>query len=128
MNFSDSFVTVTKEDYVLNVDTSAYKSIPQYDLQNNNRVLSLSDAGKHIYCYDCTITVPYHADVPFPIGTRITIVTQGDGITIDKSGGSTVVYAGGSDSGSHTVASRSVAHLLKTDLETWYLYGENINI
>lgn len=127
INFNDEFVVVAKDGNVLNVDTSKYKSLPQVDIDDSDHVLSLSDAGKHIYGGDCTITVPYHADVPFPIGTKITIVTTGNGITIDKSGGSTVIYADGSDNSSYSVSSRSIVHLLKTQEEEWYLYGENIS-
>lgn len=127
VNFTDNFVEVAKDENILNVDTSNYKRLPQLDIGDNNYTLTLSDAGKHIYCTDCTITVPYDADAPFPVGTKFTIVTQGSGITINKSGGSTAVYAGGSDNNSYTVDSRSVVHLLKTNTEEWYLYGENIN-
>lgn len=128
IDFTDNFVEVTKDGDKVNIDTSNYKGMPQLDIATNNYTLSLNDAGKHIYCTDCTITVPYDADVPFPVGTKFTIVTQGNGITINKSGGSTAVYAGGSDNSSYLVEARSVVHLLKTNTEEWYLYGENISV
>ena len=128
IDFTDSFVSVTKNDMGgFLVDTSSYRGMPQLDIDNDDHTLSMNDAGKHIYCGDCTVTVPYHDDVPLPIGTKITIVTKDNGITINKSGVTTEVYAGGSDNASYSINSRSVVHLLKVDNEVWHLYGENIN-
>lgn len=128
IDFTDGFIDVSKDGNSILVDTSNYKRLPQKNIGSNNYMLALSDAGKHIYCADCTITVPYHADVPFPIGTKITIVTQGLGILLNKDGGSTAIFAAGSDNNAYDIGARSVVHLLKTDMEVWYLYGENITV
>lgn len=103
--------------------------VPQHDIGDNNYTLALEDVGKHVFATDCTITVPYYYDVDFETGTHITIVTKGDSVILERDGASTTVWGpNGSNFGSYTVAARSVAHLLKTNEEEWYLYGDNITV
>ena len=101
---------------------------PQVNIADNNHELELSDANKHIYATDCTVSVPYDADVPFPIGTQIIVVAGGIDVVIDKAGGATAVYFEGSDETSFTVAARSLATLLKTGVDEWYIYGDSITV
>lgn len=100
---------------------------PQVNIGDNNHELELSDAGKHIYATDCTVTIPYTADVPFPVGTQIIVVAQGLDVVVDKAGGGTVLYLGGSDVNTCTISARSTANLLKTAVEEWYISGDNVS-
>jgi hypothetical protein len=103
--------------------------VPQHDIGDNSYTLVLEDSGKHVFATDCTITVPYYDDVDFETGTRITIVTKGDSVVVEREGASTALWGpDGSNFGSYIVAARSVVHLLKTNDEEWYLYGDNITV
>ena len=103
--------------------------VPQNDIGDNNYTLVLEDSGKHVFAEDCTITVPYYDDVDFETGTRIIIVTKGDSVIVERDGSNTTIWGpDGSNFGSYTVADRSVVHLLKTNDEEWYLYGDNITL
>lgn len=103
--------------------------VPQNNVGDNNYTLVLEDAGKHVFATDCTITVPYYYDVDFETGTHITIVTMGQSVVVERDGSATTIWGpNASDYGSYTVAARSVVHLLKTNDEEWYLYGDNITV
>lgn len=100
--------------------------VPQNDIGDNNYTLVLEDAGKHVFATDCTITVPYYYDVDFETGTHI---TMGQSVVVERDGSSTTIWGpNGSDYGSYGVGARSVVHLLKTNDEEWYLYGDNITV
>lgn len=101
--------------------------VPQNYIGDNNYTLQLSDAGKHIYATDCTITVPYYTDVDFHIGTKIMIVTGGNSIVIEKDGVSQKIYSAGDDFEAYQVDSRSVVTLLMTNDDEWHLFGDNIS-
>ena len=100
--------------------------VPQNNVGDDDYTLALEDAGKHVYATDNTITVPYYYDVDFETGTLITIVTGGNSVVVERDGVSTTIWFGTDNFGSYTVGARSVAHLLKTGEEEWYLYGDNI--
>lgn len=122
------FNGVVKE---VNLDHNLAEKIllsPQNDIGDSSYTLALKDAGKHIFATNCTITVPYYYDVDFETGTRITIVTKAEGVVVERDGSSTTIWAANSDFGSYTVGPRSVVHLLKTNEEEWYLYGDNIGV
>ena len=108
--------------------TDSVNGYPQVNIGDNNHELELSDAGKHIYATDCTVSVPYDADVAFPIGTQIIIVAGAIDVLVNKAGGVTAVYFEGTDETSFTVAARSLATLLKTGIEEWYIYGDSITV
>ena len=68
-----------------------------------------------------TLTVPAHADVPFPTGTQIVFAQAGTGaVTVTAAGGVTVT----SRRGYVTTGAGAVATLIKTDTNTWLLTGD----
>lgn len=101
-------------------------NVPQNNVGDNNYTLQLTDAGKHVYATDCTITIPYYTDVDFHIGTKIVIVTGGNDVVVERDGSTMNVYAPGSSFGSYVVASRNVVTLLMTNDDEWYLSGDGI--
>lgn len=60
------------------VQTTSGQGIPQirHNRYNKRITLKLSDAGRHLYITndEMVITVPTYSEVPFPVGTVITIV------------------------------------------------------
>jgi hypothetical protein len=70
-----------------------------------------------------TISVPTNASVAFPIGTQISIIQTGAGqLTVSAvTPGTTSVY---STPGTKIRTQYSVATLVKTAADTWYLYGD----
>lgn len=128
LDFQDQDIVVSKVGENLNVDTSCYSLLKQVGV-DESRILGLADANKHVYVQNSGVTllVPYNYDVPFPVGTKITVVTTGDNVVIAVDGSSTTIYSGGNNYSSYSVGARSVVHLLKTNSEEWYLYGENIS-
>lgn len=107
-------------------NTSA-TDIPQRIYTGTKYTLGMKDRGHHIYCRDQNndIIIPYHARVPFPIGTTITIVNDsGNTVYIYTEGGGTQVMLPGN--GFYTgfqVDNYGVATLLKIGKEKWVITG-----
>lgn len=86
--------------------------------------LVLADDGKIVEINSAsgtTLTVPLNSSVPFPIGTRITVLQVGAGqITVAGTGGVTV----NATPGLKLRAQWSAATLLKRGTDTWVLMGD----
>lgn len=68
------------------------------------------------------VRIPTNAGAAFPIGTKITIIQEGAGtVTVVGTSGVTLQSSQGHDKLSHQY---SVATVVKTATDTWYLYGE----
>ena len=68
------------------------------------------------------VRIPTNAGAAFPIGTKITIIQEGAGtVTVVGTAGVTLQSSQGHDRLSHQY---SVATVVKTATDTWYLYGE----
>ena len=103
-----------------------YLGLPQ-DTQSSGYTLVLADAGKHVYYTGgaATLTVPVNASVAFPVGTAITIVNNGSGsLTISSS--ATLNWAGTSNTGSRTLATKGLATILKVATDTWFISGVGV--
>ena len=68
------------------------------------------------------VMIPTNAGAAFPIGTKITIIQEGSGtVTVVGTAGVTLQSAQGHDRLTHQY---SVATVVKTAIDTWYLYGD----
>lgn len=68
------------------------------------------------------VRIPTNAGAAFPIGTKITIIQEGSGtVTVVGTAGVTLQSAQAHDRLSHQY---SVATVVKTAIDTWYLYGD----
>ena len=68
------------------------------------------------------VRIPTNAGAAFAIGTKITIIQEGSGtVTVVGTLGVTLQSAQGHDRLSHQY---SVATVVKTAIDTWYLYGD----
>ena len=68
------------------------------------------------------VRIPTNAGAAFPIGTKITIIQEGSGtVTVVGTAGVTLKSAQGHDRLTHQY---SVATVVKTAIDTWYLYGD----
>lgn len=66
--------------------------------------------------------IPTNAGTAFPIGTRIELIQGGAGqVTVAPTSGVTVNSSGGK---TKLAAQYAVATILKTDTNTWYLFGD----
>ena len=146
-NTGELFVGGTK----LNVNTSAYftndifsnnkrvlttedsvkfliRTVEFNNVSTLNYTLTLSDATKMININQIdinTITIPNQLSVAFPIGTKILVTQMGVGqITFMADGGVTL---NSSSNANKTKNQYSVATLIKTDTNTWLLFGDIIN-
>ena len=95
--------------------------------------MALADASKHFYANTSaptTITVPSNANVAFPIGTTIVIVSRGVGnITIQNQGaGAPFLYLSGNatTTASRTLTQYGMATLLKTETNLWFVNGTGL--
>jgi hypothetical protein len=113
--------------------TSSPGIIPQnYRPHNEDYYLQLSDIGKHIYRdTDGTyrVYIPTNENVPFPIGTAITVVS-GNGSTrfeLDDSG-ITKLWGAGLDGSNNNfyIPSNSMATLLKIGIDKWMVSGAGL--
>jgi hypothetical protein len=68
------------------------------------------------------VRIPTNAGAAFAIGTKITIIQEGSGtVTVVGTAGVTLQSSQGHDRLSHQY---SVATVVKTAIDTWYLYGD----
>ena len=68
------------------------------------------------------VRIPTNAGAAFAIGTKITIIQEGSGtVTVVGTAGVTLQSAQGHDRLTHQY---SVATIVKTAIDTWYLYGD----
>jgi hypothetical protein len=113
-----------------NADTAAsagYMGMPQVIVASGGLTLSKAHAGDHIYVTggSQTITIPANSSVPFEIGTTIVVinanVTSSIAITSD-----TLRLAGGTTTGTRSLATWGMATLVKIDATTWIASGNGL--
>lgn len=111
-----------KQCEILFGDAAQAKLCAKNDTNTSSYTLRLSDIGGFVYCTDATITMPYENDIPFPNGSEIKLVVQGDPITLNPSGSSIVfVVNGTSTTVGISIPANTVATLLKVDDDRWYV-------
>jgi hypothetical protein len=116
--------------------TSSAGVMPQnYQPFFNDYYLQLSDIGKHIYKDDgdgYSVYIPLNKDVPFPIGTSITVVS-GDSWTWFRLDSQDIeLWGDGFNSRSQYgyifyISNNSMATLLKIGPDKWMVSGPNLN-
>ena len=106
-----------------------YLGVPASTVTTTN-TLTIADAGEHIYVTTNgqTITIPANASVAYPIGTTLTfiagpspVVTVTIAINTD-----TLRLAGGTSTGSRTLAANGMATAVKVADTTWYINGTGL--
>ena len=114
------------------------QDIPQVPMSrvngDNHYILRLEDRGHHVYSgtqHDWSyVLVPRNSDVPFPIGTAITIVSGGWGdvvIGAQHAGNTTIWGAGtGNSNDGWWIPTRSMATLIKIEQDAWMLAGASL--
>jgi hypothetical protein len=106
-----------------------YLGVPQ-NSQSTAYTTVLADAGKHILhpvadTNNRTFTIDSNANVAYPIGTVITFVNEVNTLTIAITS-DTMHLAGGSSTGSRTLAAYGVATALKITATSWVISGTNL--
>ena len=109
--------------------TTSGMDIPQVPADKTNfssYYPDLSDRGKHILKYNGYIYIPRDQDMPFPIGSLLTIVTDNNNIYLyaDYSGTTRIRGVGSdSNSSSYRIYPYSMVTLLKVHKDVWMLSG-----
>jgi hypothetical protein len=108
--------------------TTSAQMIPQVALANGaDHRLVIEDMGKHIYVTNdySNIIVPYHEDIPLPIGFVVTVINNsGDSINIDSAGGSLdIIGPNQTLSGYWLLANQGMATLIKVENGLWFITG-----
>jgi hypothetical protein len=104
-----------------------YIGLPQTILNSGNLTLSNSHAGNHIYVTGAsqTITIPANSSTAFEIGTTIVVVnanvTSSIAITTD-----TLRLAGGTTTGTRSLAAYGMATLVKISATEWLASGNGL--
>lgn len=113
---SDSSGQVTWQDSVPTTVRSSALTTTNIILADKNGVVITTTATA------TDVRIPTNAGAAFPIGTKITIIQEGAGtVTVVGTAGVTLQSSQGHDRLSHQY---SVATVVKTATDTWYLYGE----
>jgi hypothetical protein len=104
-----------------------YIGLPQVILNSGNLTLNSTHAGDHIYVTGSgqTITIPANSSVPFEIGTTI-VVVNGNVTSSIAITGDTLRLAGGSTTGTRTLATYGMATLVKVEATTWIASGNGL--
>jgi hypothetical protein len=120
--------TVADATTASTVKSVGYLGLPQ-SATATTATLAIGDAGKHIYITTTgqTITIPAAASVAYPIGTTLTFIagpsatTTTIAITSD-----TLRLAGGTSTGTRTLAANGMATAVKVASTTWYINGTGL--
>lgn len=120
-----SGLTVNNNALTLKTETK----IPTF--ASNIYTLNISDASNMLLASNSstagTIKIPTNASVAFTIGTKIEIIQTGTGqltISATSSETTTINSSGNITTAPQLRAQYSEATLLKTDIDTWYVYGD----
>jgi hypothetical protein len=113
--------------------TSTAKSVGYLGLPQSatatTATLAIGDAGKHIYVTTAgqTITIPANASVAYPIGTTITFIAGSSATTVLIAiTTDTLRLAGGTSTGTRTLAANGMATAVKVAATTWYINGTGL--
>ena len=113
---SDASGQVTWQDSVPTTVRSSALTTTNIILADKNGVVITTAATS------TAVRIPTNAGAAFPIGTKITIIQEGSGtVTVVGTLGVTLQSSQGHDRLSHQY---SVATVVKTAIDTWYLYGD----
>jgi hypothetical protein len=114
---------------LVNGSAVGFRDIPQLNV-NGPTTLALTDAGKHYYTNDgsvTTITIPASSSVDFNIGTAITFVVSGTGsLNIQPDSSVTLYLAGNTVASSRVVDSYGMATLIKVETDVWFINGAGV--
>jgi hypothetical protein len=113
--------------------TSTAKSVGYLGLPQSatatSATLAIGDAGKHIYVTTAsqTITIPANGSVAYPIGTTITFIAGASATTVLIAiTTDTLRLAGGTSTGTRTLAANGMATAVKVAATTWYINGTGL--
>ncbi len=113
---SDASGQVTWQDSVPTTVRSSALTTTNIILSDKNGVVITTTSSA------TDVRIPTNAGAAFDRGTKITIIQEGSGtVTVVGTAGVTLQSAQGHDRLSHQY---SVATVVKTDTDTWYLYGD----
>jgi hypothetical protein len=108
--------------------SAGYLGIPASAVSTTN-TLTIADAGEHIYVTtnSQTITIPANASVAYPIGTTLTFIAGPSATTVTIAITSdTLRLAGGTSTGTRTLAANGMATAVKVAATTWYINGTGL--
>jgi len=106
-------------------------SILGRNVRNSDYTFSMEDVSGFVYHTDAganTYTIPDNTDLPFTIGTPITISLGGTSgnVTITPGGSVLLRQAGTTNTGARTLAANAMATLLKVDTDEWVINGVGV--
>jgi hypothetical protein len=111
----------------LDSNAVGFRTVPQ-NIQSISYVTVAADSGKHIFTStgSITFTIAANSSVAYPIGTAITFVnTNASSITIAINS-DVMTLAGGTNTGSRTLAQNGVATALKIGATSWLISGTGL--
>jgi hypothetical protein len=89
--------------------------------------LVATDAGELVYTTTSrTVTIPANASVPFQAGTTIVFISGPSATTTISINSDTLRLAGGTSTGSRTLAANGMATAVKVDATNWYISGNGL--
>jgi hypothetical protein len=117
-----------------NVSANAvgYMGMPQNNL-TSNYVVTLADQGKHLYynvATSSTVYIPTTANVAFPIGATIAIISRTSSsanVTITPNTGVSLFLAGNTTSAGRNVTTYGMATLVHVAANTWFVDGTGVS-
>jgi hypothetical protein len=110
------------------VKSVGYLGLPQSATATSG-TLAISDAGKHIYVTTAgqTIAIPDNSLVAYPIGTTLTFIAGPSATTVlIVINQDTLRLAGGTSTGTRTLAANGMATAVKVASTTWYINGTGL--
>lgn len=114
----------------LDADAAGFRGVPQ-NSQSGNYTCVAADAGKHILHPSGggsgdTFTIPANGSVAYEIGTAITFVNRDSNSVSIAITTDTMYLAGGTSTGTRTLAQNGVATALKVEATVWIISGTGL--
>lgn len=115
------------------VRSIGYRGVPQVGgaSKTASYTLALADAGHHVYLTGSTasqsVTIPANSSIAFPIGTTISIVNGASVVWTVPITTDTMTLAGGTTTGTRTLAVGAVATIIKVTATAWYISGAGVS-
>ena len=126
-NVSLTATTVATATASSTASSVGYLGVPQ-NSQSSTYTLVIGDIGRHVYMTGGgNVVIPDNANVAFPVGTTINIVTGASAINVVTQSLDSLYQGGTGSTGTRSLNSYGMATLMKVATQTWYVAGAGVS-
>lgn len=124
--YGEADVSLNTTPTVLTPTSIGFRGVPVTSL-GASYTPNLNDAGRLLAYFGspgATLTLPASSQIPYPLGTVLTILNAGGGsIVLGQGPGATILRLGDGASGNRNIAVHGIVTAVKISATTWYVGG-----